>query len=133
MNKYALIIILFFIGSLVTYYSNEYFEDKIWNSDKKVLGIIKEERFFLPFPKEYQLVSSNSDQRNSVIVITVKKSYKEISEFYQEILRSKGYEKDYEYEKDNIIEFRYLKENEDLKISITQELDNSIVEFNYHK
>ena len=52
--------------------------------------------------------------------------------FYKEILRSKEYENDYEYEKDNIIEFRYLKDSEDLKITITQEGENSLIEFNYH-
>lgn len=133
MNKYLIFLVIFTIGALVTLYSNEYFEDKIVGQNKKVLGASREERFFLPFPKDYDLVSSNSDQRNSVIVIAVKKPNTEIRDFYQEILRSKEYEKDYEYEKDNIIEFRYLKASEDIKITITQEVDNSLIEFNYHK
>lgn len=129
-KKYLTFIILFVI--LATYFGNEYFEDKIFGSNKKVLGISKEERFFLPFPKEYQIISQSSDQRNTNIVLTVKKPANEIKDFYKEILRSKEYENDYEYEKDNLVELRYLKDSEDLKINITQEADNSIVEFNYH-
>jgi hypothetical protein len=132
MNKNYLILIILFIA-LVTYFGNEYFEDKILGSNKKVLGISKEERFFLPFPKDYQIITQNSDQRNTNIVLTVKKSAIEIKEFYKEILRSKEYENDYDYEKDNIVELRYIKASEDLKITITQEAESSIVEFNYHK
>jgi hypothetical protein len=116
----------------VTFYSNQYFEDKILTQDKKILGISNEERFILPFPKEYETISSLRDQRNTKIIINVKKPASEIRDFYKEILRSKEYENDYEYEKDNIIEFRYLKDSEDLKITITQEGENSLIEFNYH-
>lgn len=133
MNKIALFVGIFILGSLITFYSNEYFEDKIAGQNKKILGISKEERFFLPFPKEFQVVSSSSDQRTTNIVISVPKSFYEIRDFYKEILRSKGFENEYEYEKDNIIEFKYLKENEEIKITITQEGDLSLVEFNYHK
>ncbi len=117
---------------LITFYSNQYFEDKIMSQDKKILGISSEERFILPFPKEYETISSLRDQRNTKIIINVKKPASEIRDFYKEILRSKDYENDYEYEKDNIIEFRYIKDSEDLKITITQEGENSLVEFNYH-
>jgi hypothetical protein len=116
----------------ITFYSNQYFEDKIMTQDKKILGISNEERFILPFPKEYETISSLRDQRNTKIIINVKKPASEIRDFYKEILRSKEYENDYEYEKDNIIEFRYLKDSEDLKITITQEGENSLIEFNYH-
>lgn len=133
MNKYIIYLLIFGIGSLITFFSNEYFEDKIMGQNKKILGASNEERFFLPFPKDYQIISSNSDQRNSIIVISVKKPFTEIRDFYKEILRSKEYEKDYEYEKDNFIEIRYLKDLEDIKISITQEADNSLIEFNYHR
>jgi hypothetical protein len=118
---------------LLTYFSNEYFEDKIFGQNKKVLGINKEERFFLPYPKDYEVVSSTSDQRSTTVIINVLKPASEIRDFYKEILRSKEYEIDYEYEKDNVIEIRYLKDTEDLKITITQEGNSALVEFNYHK
>lgn len=132
MNKSLLIGLIIVFGILATFYSNEYFEDKILGQDKKVLGISKEERFFLPFPKNYLLISNIQDQRNTKIIISVDKPSFEIKNFYKEILRSKNYENDYEYEKDNISELRYIKEHEDLKISITQEGNTSLVEFNYH-
>jgi len=132
MNKLLVIITVSLAVGLVTFYSNQYFEDKIMSQDKKILGISSEERFILPFPKEYETISSVRDQRNTKIIINVKKPASEIRDFYKEILRSKEYENDYEYEKDNIIEFRYLKDSEDLKITITQEGDSSLVEFNYH-
>lgn len=132
MNKLLVIITVSLAVGLVTIYSNQYFEDKIMSQDKKILGISSEERFILPFPKEYENIFSVRDQRNTKIIINVKKPASEIRDFYKEILRSKEYENDYEYEKDNIIEFRYLKDSEDLKITITQEGDSSLVEFNYH-
>lgn len=133
MSKKALLILISIVSLAgVTSYSNEYFEDKIFNQNKKILGISKEERFFLPFPKEYQLISTNSDQRNSNIIISTKKPAKEIAEYYKEILRSKEFENDYEFEKDNVIELRYFKDSEDLKIAVTQEGNETIVEFNYH-
>ena len=122
-----------FLLIVIAHYSNEYFEDKIYGQNKKVLGASKEERFFLPFPKDYQLISTSSDQRNSNIIIVSTKPSSELKAFYKEILRSKDYQNDYEFEKDNIIEIRYLKEDEDLKITFTQEGKTSIVEFNYHK
>jgi hypothetical protein len=132
MNKLLVIIMVSLSVGLITFYSNQYFEDKIMSQDKKILGISSEERFILPFPKEYETISSLRDQRNTKIIINVKKPASEIRDFYKEILRSKDYENDYEYEKDNIIEFRYIKDSEDLKITITQEGENSLVEFNYH-
>jgi hypothetical protein len=132
MNKILTIIMVSLTIGILTYISNQYFEDRIMGQDKKILGISSEERFFLPFPKEYVLLSSVKDQRNTKIIISVSKPAQEIKNFYKEILRSKEFENDYEYEKDNIIEIRYLKESEDLKITITQEGETSIIEFNYH-
>ena len=132
MNKIIIILGAFIVGLIATHLSNEYFEDKIYNENTKILGKFTENRFFLPFPKSYQLISSESDQRNTKIILETNISKKEISEFYKEILRSKDYEKDFEFEKDNTIELRYLKDSEDLKITITQDQGNSLIEFNYY-
>lgn len=120
------------LALVITVYSNDYFEDKIFGENKKVLGVTKEDRFFLPFPKDYEIVSSTTDQRNTNIIITSQKSALELKDFYKEILRSKEYENDYEYEKDNLVEIRYLKDSEDIKITFTQEGPTTLVEFNYH-
>jgi hypothetical protein len=132
MNKYFKVTVGLILLLFLTHVSNEYFEDKIQGQNKKILGISKEDRFFLPFPKDYNIVSSVTDQRNTKIIINVKKPSQEIKDFYKEILRSKEYENDYEYEKENIIELRYLKESEDLKITITQDGEFSLIEFNHY-
>jgi len=124
--------VVIILALVITVYSNDYFEDKIFGENKKVLGVTKEDRFFLPFPKDYEIVSSTTDQRNTNIIITSQKSALELKDFYKEILRSKEYENDYEYEKDNLVEIRYLKDSEDIKITFTQEGPTTLVEFNYH-
>jgi len=132
MNQ-TIIAIAILLSILVSIFSNEYFEDKILGQNKKVLGISKEERFFLPLPKDFKIISTNSDQRNTNLIVEATKNATELRDFYKEILRSKGYENDYEYEKDNVSELRYIKESEDLKITVTQEGENTILEFNHHK
>jgi hypothetical protein len=132
MNKVFLFTLFIIILGSATVLSNQYFEDKIGPLNPKVLGLEKEQRFFLPFPKDNDLISWTNELRKTKIIISVKKPAQELKEFYQEILRSKDYEKDYEYEKDNFIELRFIKEQEDLKITISQSDDISLVEFNYH-
>ena len=124
----ALIVSLFWIS----YRTSQYFEDKINPSDSKVLGIIQEPRFFLPLPDEYEVISRSDEARKTDLIVNVPKPAKELRDFYKEILRSKGYQNDYEYEKDNVIEIRYLNEKEDIKITFTQNNDNTLVEFAYN-
>lgn len=134
MSKKIIFLLLAIIAlGIITFYSNEYFEDKIYGQNKKVLGSSIEDRFFLPFPKDYQVISSSKEQRKTDFIINVPKPAIEIKDFYKEILRSKSYENDYEYEKDNVIELKYTKDSEEIKIVITEENQNSIVEFNYYK
>lgn len=131
MNKLviAAIISLFWIS----YRANQYFEDKLaTNGQTKVLGTSKQNRFFLPLPENYEEITKNEESRSLNLIIKSNKSSKELKDFYKEILRSKGYENDYEYEKDNVSEIRYLNDKEDLKVTFTQNEDYSITEFNYH-
>ena len=124
----ALIVSLFWIS----YRTSQYFEDKINPSDSKVLGIIQEPRFFLPLPDKYEVISRSDEARKTDLIVNVPKPAKELRDFYKDILRSKGYQNDYEYEKDNVIEIRYLNEKEDIKITFTQNNDNTLVEFAYN-
>lgn len=124
----ALVISLFWIS----YRTNQYFEDKINPSGSKVLGIVKEPRFFLPLPDKYELISRSDEARKIDLIINVPAAASEVKDFYKEILRSKGYQNDYEYEKDNVMEIRYLTEKEDIKITFTQNNDSTLVEFIYN-
>lgn len=131
MNKLALatIISLFWIS----YRANQYFEDKLSdNHQNQVLGISRENRFFLPLPDKYEIITKDEESRSTKLIIKSSSPITELKDFYKEILRSKGYENDYEYDKDNISEIRYLSEKEDIKITFTQNEDYSLIEFNYH-
>jgi hypothetical protein len=133
MNKSKSLIISAIIALFwVSYRTNQYFEDKISANQIQVLGSSTEKRFFLPLPVDAEQISKSEEARTTDLILKSNKNSRELKDFYKEILRSKGYENDYEYEKDNISEIRYLNDKEDLKITFTQEGDSSIVEFNYH-
>jgi len=133
MNKSNSLIISAIIALFwVSYRTNQYFEDKISANHIQVLGASTEKRFFLPLPENHEQISKSDEARTTDLIIKSNKSSRELKDFYKEILRSKGYENDYEYEKDNVSEIRYLNDKEDLKITLTQEGDSSIIEFNYH-
>ena len=133
MNKSNSLIISAIIALFwVSYRTNQYFEDKISANQIQVLGASTKKRFFLPLPENYEQISKSDEARTMDLIIKSNKNSSELKDFYKEILRSKGYENDYEYEKDNVSEIRYLNDKEDLKITFTQEGDSSIIEFNYH-
>jgi len=128
--KYILIISVVSL-SIITYISNQKFKENFQNVSE-ILGEKQERRFFLPFPKDHQIISQNNEVRKTNIVIESSKSTLEIKEFYEEILKSKNFQKEYEYESENLIEFRYTTETEDLIIKTTQLEGKSLTEFEYH-
>ncbi len=129
--KYVVLISLVSL-SIITYVSNQKFKENIQNVSE-ILGEKQERRFFLPFPKDHKVISENYDVRKTNIVIESTKTNKEIKDFYEEILRSKNYQKEYEYESEGLIEFRYTTEKEDLVIKTSQVNEVSLTEFDYHK
>lgn len=129
--KYVVLISLVSL-SIITYVSNQKFKENIQNVSE-ILGEKQERRFFLPFPKDHKIISENYDVRKTNIVIESAKTNKDIKDFYEEILRSKNYQKEYEYESEGLIEFRYTTENEDLVIKTSQVDGVSLTEFEYHK
>ena len=129
--KYVVLISLVSL-SVITYVSNQKFKENIQNVSE-ILGEKQERRFFLPFPKDHKVISENYDVRKTNIVIESTKTNKEIKDFYEEILRSKNYQKEYEYESEGLIEFRYTTEKEDLVIKTSQVNEVSLTEFDYHK
>ena len=116
----------------ISYRTTQYFEDKLGVTQNKVLGISQEKRFFLPLPKDSEEISREDEARNTKLIIKSKKPVSELKDFYKEILRSKNYQNDYEYEKDNIVEINYLNEKEEIKITLTQEGEFSLIEFDHH-
>ena len=133
MNKSNSLIISAIIALFwVSYRTNQYFEDKISANQIQVLGSSTEKRFFLPLPADAEQISKSEEARTLDLILKSNKNSRDLKDFYKEILRSKGYENDYEYEKENVSEIRYLNDKEDLKITFTQEGDSSIIEFNYH-
>jgi hypothetical protein len=129
--KYVVIISIISL-SVITYISNQKFKENIQNVSE-ILGQKEERRFFLPFPKDHKIISENYDVRKTNIVIESAKTNQEIKEFYEEILRSKNYQKEYEYENEGLIEFRYTNEKEDLIIKSSQVDKVSLTEFDFHK
>lgn len=131
MIKYAVLFV--FISLWVTYRTSLLFENKISSQKNEVLGAsIKIDRFFLPFPKDHEIITQSKELRFTNIIIKTKKQASELVEFYKEILRSKNFQNDYEYEKENIREIRYISEKEDIKITLTSEGETTLVEFDYH-
>jgi hypothetical protein len=116
----------------ISYRTTQYFEDKLNSNQTKVLGATQEKRFFLPLPKHYEEISREDNVRNTSLIIKTNKPITELRDFYKEILRSKNYQNDYEYEKDNLIEISYLNDKEEIKITLTQEGDESLIQFNHH-
>ena len=116
----------------ISYRTTQYFEDKLNPTKNKVLGATLEKRFFLPLPKDSKEILREDEARNTKLIIKSQKPITELKDFYKEILRSKGFANDYEYEKDNLLEISYLNEKEEIKITFTQEGEESLIEFNHH-
>ena len=116
----------------ISYRTTQYFEDKLNPTKNKVLGATQEKRFFLPLPKDSKEILREDEARNTKLIIKSQKPITELKDFYKEILRSKGFANDYEYEKDNLLEISYLNEKEEIKITFTQEGDETLIDFNYH-
>lgn len=130
MIKYGILFV--FLSLWVTYRTSLVFENKVLGEQNEVLGASKEDRFFLPFPKDYEVVTQTKEPRFQNIIIKSNKPASELVAFYKEILRSKNFQNDYEYEKDNLREIRYLNEKEDVKITFTSENEITLIEFDYH-
>lgn len=128
--KYVLFISIISL-SIITYISNQKFKENIQNVSE-ILGQKEDRRFFLPFPKDHKIISQNKEVRKTNIVIESSKSNTEMKDFYEEILRSKNFQKEFEYESENLIEFRYTTDTEDLTIKATQLDGKSLTEFDYH-
>jgi len=125
MKKFIIPIIITTVW--IFYRSNQYFEGKIYNNPE-VKSSYSEKRFFLPFPKNYELISEYEENGYEVKIINTSDDISTLNGFYQEILRSKNFLKDYEYESDNTQEFKYSKENYEINIILNkQEKGTSII------
>lgn len=128
MKKFILPI---FISVLWVFYrSNQYFEGNI-NSNPQVKSLSNQKRFFLPFPKNYELINEYEESFQEIKIINTKEDISILNGFYQEILRSKNYLKDYEYENENTQEFKYSKDKEEITIILTKQTDGTSVMFKY--
>jgi hypothetical protein len=126
MNKlYFLLIFAFF---WILFRSNQYFEDRL-NQAPEVKALTSTKRFFLPYPKNYEIISETEEQSQVVRVIKTSQDKKSLNSFYQEILRIKGYEKEYELENEDFIEFKYSKKNEEVIINLSSENNQTNIIF----
>lgn len=122
-----------FISVLWIFYrSNQYFEGFI-NSSPEVKSSTSQNRFFLPFPKNYELVSEYDEEGFNYIIINSINDISYLNSFYQEILRSKNYLKDYEYENENVQEFKYSKDKSEITIILTKQSEVTSIIFKSFK
>jgi len=126
MNKLYLLLIFAFFWIL--FRSNQYFEDRL-NQAPEVKALTSTKRFFLPYPKNYEIISESEEQSQVVRVIKTTQDKKSLNSFYQEILRIKGYEKEYELENEDFIEFKYSKKNEEVIINLSSENNQTNIIF----
>ena len=126
MNKLYLLLIFAFFWIL--FRSNQYFEDRL-NQAPEVKALTSTKRFFLPYPKNYEIISESEEQSQVVRVIKTSQDKKSLNSFYQEILRIKGYEKEYELENEDFIEFKYSKKNEEVIINLSSENNQTNIIF----
>ncbi len=130
MKKLVLPIFISFIW--IFYRSNQYFEGSI-NNNPEVKSLTSHQRFFLPFPKNYEIISEYEESGYEYKIINTKNEISYLNSFYQEILRSKNYLKDYEYENDNVQEFKYSKDRNEITISLTKQKDGTSIIFKSFK
>ena len=126
MNK--LYFLLIFAFSWILFRSNQYFEDRL-NQAPEVKALTSPKRFFLPYPKNYEIISESEEQAQIVRVIKTSQDKRSLNSFYQEILRIKGYEKEYELENEDFIEFKYSKKNEEVIINLSSENNQTNIIF----
>ena len=62
-------------------------------------------------------------------MIKTSQDKRSLNSFYQEILRIKGYEKEYELENEDFIEFKYSKKNEEATINLSSENNQTNIIF----
>lgn len=108
--------------SWIFFRSNQYFEDRMYLKPE-VKGEESKQNFFLPFPKDFKLISESEEENYLILVGESNQNYKEIVTFYQEILRSKNYLKEYEFEDINSMEIKYSKNNKEIIIT-SNKIDN---------
>jgi len=128
MNKFILPI---FISTLWLFYrSNQFFEGSI-NTTPEVKSFVFQKKFFLPFPKNYELVSEYEEYYQEIKIIKTDADISFLNGFYQEILRSKNFKKDYEYENDNLQEFKYSNDKEEIIVTLTKQKDGTSIMFKH--
>jgi len=130
MNKIWILVTISLLW--VAFRSNQFFEDK-FKGVEAVKASQVEERFFLPFPKDAKVISNDYQEEYLVIMFETMENYLEISGFYEEILRSKKYEKSYFSESQNFLEFQYLKSKEEINFVVSQSEDKTSVIIKYKK
>lgn len=114
----------------IFYRSNQYFEGNL-NSTPQVKSGVIQQRFFLPLPKNFELISEHEENGYQIKIINTKEDITYLNGFYQEILRSKNYLKDYEYESENNQEFKYSKDKNEITVIISKQADLTSVIFKY--
>ncbi len=102
----------------IAFRSSQLFEGRFQNPQEVKASYI-EERFFLPFPKDANILTSAFEGEFKVIVIETIEKMPEIASFYEEILRSKNYEKEFYFDTPNSIEFQYSKGLENVSFTIS--------------
>ena len=126
MNK--LYFLLIFAFSWILFRSNQYFEDRL-NQTPEVKSLTSTQRFFLPYPKNYELISELEEHNQKVRVVKTPEGKATLNSFYQEILRIKGYDKEYELENEEYIEFKYSKKNEEIIVNLSSENNHTNIIF----
>lgn len=129
MKKLALPLLIAFLW--IFYRSNQYFEGKMYDT-KEVKAVTSQKRFFLPLPKNYELISEYEENGFDIKIVNTNEDLTYLNSFYQEILRSKNFLKDYEYESENTQEFKYSKDHKEITIILNkQEKGTSIIFKNF--
>ena len=114
----------------IFYRSNQYFEDKMYYTPQ-VKAVTSQVSFFLPYPKNFELISEYQEKGYEVKIINTVEDISSLNSFYQEILRSKNFQKDFEYENENSQEFKYSKEREEINIILNRQDKGTSVIFRH--
>jgi len=128
MKKFAVPFLISVIW--IFYRTNQFFEDQI-NSVPEVKSSTIQNKFFLPYPKNYELINEYEENYQEIKIIKTNSDIGYLNGFYQEILRSKNFAKDYEYENEEIQEFKYSKENQEITIILTKQKDGTSIMFRH--
>lgn len=125
-QKFSLAILVSIIW--IFYRSNQYFEGSIYQTPE-VKSQSDSWRFFLPLPKNYEIISQERDSKEEILVLSTNDKKESLNFFYQEILRSKNYQKEYEYEEEGNLEIKYSKDKQEIVIIINEQKDTTSLIF----